>query len=61
MTLVAKAVKSVSREKGEWDEVWNGRNGFGSVVANGTYFYKIIAIKSSGGEEVQWGKVMVIE
>ena len=61
MTLVADAVKNVSRSAGEWDEVWNGRNGFGSVVANGTYFYKIIVNKSPGGEEVHWGKVMVIE
>ena len=61
MTLVTEAVSDVPRFKREWDDVWNGRNDFGDIVANGTYFYKIIINHDSGGSEVQWGKVMVIE
>ena len=61
MTLVAEPVIGVTRGASEWDEVWTGRNGFGSIVANGTYFYKITTKSFSGNEEVLWGKVMVIE
>lgn len=61
MTLVTEAVSGVPRSKREWDDVWNGKNDFGSIVANGTYFYKIIIDHDSGGSEIQWGKVMVIE
>ena len=61
MTLVAEPVIGVVRDANEWDEVWTGRNGFGSIVANGTYFYKITTKSISGKDEVLWGKVMVIE
>ena len=61
MTLVAEPVKGVLRNASEWDEVWTGRNGFGNIVANGTYFYKISIRSVSGREEALWGKVMVIE
>ncbi len=61
MTLVTEAVSGVVRSNREWDDVWDGKNDFGLVVANGTYFYKIIIDHDSGGSEVQWGKVMVIE
>ena len=61
MTLVAEPVKGVLRNASEWDEVWTGRNGFGNIVANGTYFYKISIRGVSGREEALWGKVMVIE
>ena len=61
MTLVAEPVNGVVHGAGERDEVWTGRNGFGKIVANGTYFYKITTRSVSGKEEVLWGKVMVIE
>ena len=61
MTLVAEPVNGVLRNASEWDEVWTGRNGFGNIVANGTYFYKISVRGVSGKEEALWGKVMVIE
>ena len=62
MTLVAEPVNGVLRNAGERDgETWTGRNGFGNIVANGTYFYKISIIGVSGREEALWGKVMVIE
>lgn len=60
MTLVAELPR-VEREANEWDEVWDGKNGFRNIVANGTYFYKITTKTISGKEEVLWGKVMVIE
>jgi len=61
MKLVAEPVIGVVRSASEWDEVWTGRNGFGKIVANGTYFYKITTKSISGTDEVLWGKVMVIE
>ena len=60
MTLVAELPR-VERDANEWDEVWDGKNGFRNIVANGTYFYKITTKTISGKEEVLWGKVMVIE
>ena len=60
MTLVAELPR-VERDASEWDEVWDGKNGFRNIVANGTYFYKITTKTISGKEEVLWGKVMVIE
>lgn len=60
MTLVAM-LPQVVRDANEWDEVWNGKNGFGEIVSNGTYFYKISIRSVSGNEEALWGKIMVIE
>jgi hypothetical protein len=45
----------VTRPAGEQYEVWDGRKD-GSIVANGTYFYKI---EKPGGEV--WGKLVVLD
>ncbi len=60
MTLVAE-LPQVVHGAGERDETWTGRNGFGAIVANGTYFYRISTKSVSGKERAVWGKVMVIE
>ena len=60
MTLVAELPR-VDHGAGEWDELWDGMNGFRNIVANGTYFYRITTRSISGKDEVLWGKVMVIE
>ena len=46
---------AVTRPSGEQYEVWDGRKE-GTVVANGTYFYKI---EKPGGEV--WGKLVVLD
>ncbi|MBU0509719.1 hypothetical protein KKH27_12905 [bacterium] len=46
---------AVTRSPGEHYEVWDGRKN-GTIVANGTYFYKI---EKPGGEV--WGKVIVLD
>ena len=46
---------AVTRPSGEQYEVWDGRKE-GTVVANGTYFYKI---EKPGGEV--WGKLIVLD
>lgn len=40
----------------EYDELWNGRDDAGTLVANGVYFYRITI---NGGDPF-WGKVMVL-
>jgi hypothetical protein len=41
----------------EYDEVWDGRNGKGDLVANGVYFFKVEA----AGGQTEWGKVVVLK
>jgi photosystem II stability/assembly factor-like uncharacterized protein len=58
MELVAEVVNNKERPvKGQYDEVWNGRNRRGAVVANGVYFYRL----DLEGEGTFWGKVMVLD
>ncbi|MDZ7292658.1 MAG: hypothetical protein ONB44_06360 [candidate division KSB1 bacterium] len=42
---------------GQYDEVWDGRNHRGDIVANGVYFYRV----ELAGEGTFWGKLMVLD
>jgi hypothetical protein len=58
MDLVATVVDHQYREaETEYDEVWDGRNGKGDLVANGVYFFKVEA----PGGQTEWGKVVVLK
>jgi hypothetical protein len=56
MNAVATVVRDRYRSAGDFSEVWNGKNDFGDMVANGVYFYRI----TIDGSKTLWGKVMVI-
>ena len=57
MNLVRTVVEGKSRTvAGDFAEVWDGKNGLDEMVANGVYFYSI----QMTGEEMLWGKVMVV-
>ena len=57
MNLVRNAVTGRDRPvPGDYCEVWDGRNDFGDMAANGVYFYRIDV---SGGDPV-WGKVILM-
>jgi len=55
MTKVTDAGPPVFRPGGELYEIWDGKKN-GTIVANGTYFYRI---KKPGGEV--WGKVVILD
>lgn len=56
MDLVTTLVKDKVRQPGgDFSELWNGRNGNGTIVANGTYIYTIKI-----GKKNVWGKVTVL-
>jgi hypothetical protein len=58
MDLVISLVDHEFRQGGvEYDEVWDGRNGKGDLVANGVYFFKVEA----AGGQTEWGKVVVLK
>jgi photosystem II stability/assembly factor-like uncharacterized protein len=58
MNLVQTVVENKHRlEPGNYDEIWNGRNELGDLVANGVYFYQI----RFTNQETVWGKVIVID
>jgi hypothetical protein len=58
MKLVKTILENTYRTGGiEYDQVWDGRNDKGDVVANGIYFFKI---EGPSGQE-EWGKVGVIK
>lgn len=40
----------------EYDEIWNGQDDSGRIVANGVYFYRV----KIGSDEPFWGKIMVL-
>jgi flagellar hook assembly protein FlgD len=40
----------------EYDEIWDGKNDQGNMVANGTYFFKL---EAQG--QTEWGKIVVIK
>jgi photosystem II stability/assembly factor-like uncharacterized protein len=56
MNRIRTLIKGVTRV-GEQDEIWDGRTDNGSAVPNGVYFYRVIM----GGDEPDWGKVMVLQ
>jgi hypothetical protein len=56
MNAVATVARDRSRPDGDFSEVWNGKNDFGDMVANGVYFYRI----TIDGSKTLWGKVMVV-
>ena len=56
MKRVRNLVEQKSRPIGDFAEVWDGRNDFGEMAANGVYFYRI----DISGREPLWGKVMVV-
>ena len=47
--------KYVSTE-GDHNEVWNGRNDYGDLVANGVYFFSV----ELENEGTFWGKIMIV-
>lgn len=56
MNLV-REIRSGTKEGGkEYDEIWDGKNDEGDVVANGTYFFKVEA-----RGQTEWGKVVVVK
>ncbi len=59
MNRVRSLIHDAPREPNkEFDELWDGRNDDGRVVANGVYFYRITI---SGGDEASFGKILVIQ
>jgi hypothetical protein len=57
MELVATVVQDVYRiGPADCAEIWNGRNDYGDMVANGAYFYSV----EIDGDGTYWGKVLVI-
>lgn len=57
LNLVATLINNQMRQAGvEYDEIWDGRNKDGKIVANGVYFFKV---DGEGGQK-EWGKVAVI-
>ncbi len=59
MQSVRTVVSGAARPAGEQTDPvgWDGRDGLGGRVANGTYFYAI----TTDGQAPIWGKVLVIE
>jgi flagellar hook assembly protein FlgD len=57
LNLVATLLNNQMRQAGvEYDELWDGKNQDGKIVANGIYFFKV---EAEGGQR-EWGKVAVI-
>ncbi len=46
----------VRASAGEFDEIWDGTNDFGTPVANGVYFYRI----ERSGQKPLWGKILIL-
>jgi hypothetical protein len=57
MLPVRTLIQKTPRLNGkEYDEIWNGRNDNGSIVANGVYFYRV----EIGNQAPVWGKILVL-
>lgn len=57
MELVATVIDGEYRTgPAECAELWNGRNDYGDLVANGAYFYSL----EIEGDGTYWGKVLII-
>jgi hypothetical protein len=58
MQPVRTLIQNSSRLSGkEYDEIWNGKNDNGSIVANGVYFYRV----EMSGQAPIWGKILVLK
>jgi len=58
MNLVRTVASNKQRSvPGNYDEIWDGKNGLGDTVANGVYFYRI----EFSDRGPVWGKVIVID
>jgi prepilin-type processing-associated H-X9-DG protein len=60
MERVYKGEKHFMNNPGDYNEIWNGKNGQGEHVANGTYFCKITKDKNDK-EKSHWTKLIVIK
>lgn len=59
MNRVRSLLHDAARTQGlESDELWDGRNDDGKIVANGVYFYRI---KISGNDDASFGKILVLQ
>ena len=57
MQPVRTLIQNAQRLNGyEYDEIWNGKDNYHSVVANGVYFYRIVI----ENQDPIWGKIMVL-
>ncbi len=57
-----KRVTTIAKDKmipaaGTYTEVWNGKNDYREIVANGVYFYKL----NITGQGTYWGKIVVLD
>ena len=57
MNRVRTLIHGASRNTGEQDELWEGRNDEGKAVANGVYFYRI----KIDSDEPLFGKILVLQ
>ncbi len=57
MNRLRTLINQASRGSGEFDEIWDGRDDHGKLVANGVYFYRV---KTSSGDP-EFGKILVIQ
>jgi len=58
MKLVKTVLENAARTGGvEYDQVWDGKNEKGDIVANGIYFFKV----EGPGSQREWGKIGVIK
>lgn len=55
MHRVAEVYRDATSQSGPQERTWNGRNAYGYLVANGTYFIRV-----SAANDTRWTKVMVI-
>lgn len=55
MEHVVTLASNTSRNAGETDEIWNGKDKFGRLVANGVYFYRL----ERDGKKDFWGKIVI--
>ena len=60
MQLVYRGRANQILAAGDYDEIWNGNNQNGVLVANGTYFCKVTQMQN-GNETVHWTKLIVVK
>src|SRR5262249_42564320 len=58
--LVRTLISAASRSAGANSEVWNGENDASSIVADGTYTYKIDATDAAGNAATQQSGTVVV-